>query len=153
MTTRSTGSRTSGRSSGPEGPRSFGFRELSDEARRVTSSRRSERQVQRVVGQGHGKIMEGRDDLPPGAFRGNPRDLGDDEVLGPEAFLRNNPFLNLASPPPATPDPDRKRPALPHASPSRRRPVPRSTWSRVTWFVRSRSGRPRLSAGRTRSPA
>src|SRR3989442_14250085 len=40
--------------------------------------------------------MERREDLPPGAFRGNPRNLGDDEILGPEALLGNDPFLNLA---------------------------------------------------------
>src|SRR5713101_5190721 len=40
--------------------------------------------------------MERREDLSPGTFRGNPRDLGDDEVRGPEAFLRDNPFLDLA---------------------------------------------------------
>src|SRR3989442_1561493 len=37
--------------------------------------------------------MERREDLPPGAFRGNPRNLGDDEILGPAALPGNDRLL------------------------------------------------------------
>src|SRR6266581_4723321 len=67
--------------------------------------------------------------------------------------LATVPFSIWPTSPAANSDSDPKRTALTHAFPSWHRSVTRSRLSHVTSIVRSRSGRPRLSAGRTRSPA
>src|SRR5438445_10972765 len=49
-----------------------------------------------MVVQADGEIMEGGEDLAPRAFRGNARDVRDDEVLRAEALGCNNLLLDLA---------------------------------------------------------
>src|SRR5213593_4117432 len=93
---RSTDSRTSGRSSAPDGPRLLGLREFPDETCRVASPTGCERYVQPVVVRADGEIVEGREDLASRAFRGDAQDVRDDEVLTAEALACNNLLLNLA---------------------------------------------------------
>src|SRR2546422_1227436 len=77
-------------------PRLLVLRECAYETRRLASPTRCERQVQPMVVRADGEIMEGGEDLAPRAFRGNARDLRDDEVLPAEALGCHNLLLNLA---------------------------------------------------------
>src|SRR2546428_14183745 len=49
-----------------------------------------------MVVRADGEIMEGGEDLAPRAFRGNARDVRDDEVLPAEALGCHNLLLNFA---------------------------------------------------------
>src|SRR6266704_4237609 len=106
--TRSTASRTSGRSCGRDarpGTRvstdsaealSRGLHELTQQARRIRASRELDVHPKSVADDRRVEVVERREDLPSRPLRGQPRELRDDEVLPAKTFRAHDLLLDLS---------------------------------------------------------